>query len=327
MAVSGSDRLVLNSCLFPQVIYRRRGINPATGKHFTAASADDLKKWTASAFEELPVRCGRCINCKKAKASSLIARCVAESRMHDDSAFVTLTVSDEKIHGVFPNGSLVHEPFQLWMKRLRKRLCFSGLKYMMCGEYGELSQRPHYHAIVFGVSPYEYVDSGVVDTRFNTPYRQRYDNPVFQDTWSFGQVYVGTVTPASVAYITGYTLKQDLLGRDSDWYKSRDLLPEYVKWSRRPGLGWSYFHKFGLDLLDVDRSEFGVSIDGKRLYAGRYFSDLLQLHYPEHYDKLLMSYGNDDSNYGDYERLRDALAARSRRLDCMVHNQNRSRRL
>ena len=327
MVVSGSNRLVLNSCLSPQVIYRRRGINPKTGKHFTAASVDDLHKWTFSAFEELPVRCGKCINCKKAKASSLIARCVAESRMHDDSAFITLTVDDGNIDRVFSNGSLTHEPFQLWMKRLRKRLCSSGLKYMMCGEYGELSMRPHYHAIVFGVSPYEYSDSVVIDTRFGTSYRQRFDNPVFQETWEYGQVYVGTVTPASVAYITGYTLKQELLGRDSDFYKSRNLLPEYVKWSRRPGLGQSYFMKYKLDLLDTERSEFGVSIDGKRLYAGRYFSDLLQLHYPEEYDKLLSSYGNDDSYYGDFERLRDALSARSRRLDYMVNNQTRSRRL
>lgn len=321
--------VVVNSCLHPHVIYRLKGINPATGKHYTAASVEDLQKWTASSFEEMPVRCGKCYNCVKAKSRGLVARCVAESRMHSDSSFVTLTVDDDNISRIFGEShSLSHRPFQLFLKRLRKRFGVPGIKYMMCGEYGELSCRPHYHAILFGVPAFLWRDSGVQLNNGFGLVKLRDDNPVFHECWPFGQVYLGDVTPASVSYVCGYTMKQFVLGRDEKWYKARSLSPEYVRWSRRPGLGRSYFLKHGLDLVDFDRGESGVSIDGKRYYAGRYFADYLHLTYPHEYARLLSSYEPEFRDRVDEVRQVDkAIDSRNRRYDCSYFRDIQRKRL
>lgn len=314
----------VNSCLHPQTIYRRVGVNPRTGKHYTAASVEDLQKWGPASFEAVPVRCGKCYNCIKAKSRGLMARCVAESRMHKDSAFVTLTVDDDNVDDVFPGRSLLHRPYQLWFKRLRKMSGVVGLKYMMCGEYGELSMRPHYHCVLFGLPGYVWQDSHVPDDYgFGGVCKLRSDNPLFGDCWPYGNVYVGDVTPASVAYVCGYTCKQLLLGRDDVWYKSRSLAPEYVKWSRRPGLGRTYFEQYGLELVDYERGECGVDIDGHRYYAGRYFADWLRLTYPDHYDRLLGSYEQGDSTLDDIDA---AIDRRSRRTMVGQYELARSKR-
>lgn len=70
-----------------------------------------------------------------------------ESQSHDFSCFVTLTYDDEHMpYG----GDLHYRHFQLFLKKLRKRLG-RPVRYFMCGEYGDRLGRPHYHAILIGV--------------------------------------------------------------------------------------------------------------------------------------------------------------------------------
>lgn len=314
---------VLLSCLNPTQGYRVRGINPDTGKKYGLLSADGLKKCLPQSVESVAFRCGKCINCLKYRGSVILARCVAESRMHDDSAFVTLTVSDDCLDKVFPNGSLIHRPFQLFCKRLRKRVG-ADVKYIMCGEYGELSQRPHYHAIFFGLEPYKFTDTGVMRQDGLGFLKSRDDNPVFSESWPFGEVYCGSVTPASIAYVSGYTLKQYTLGRDDAWYKSRKLAPEYVKWSRRPGLGRSYFDTFGLLEHHGSRIDCGVPVNDRRVFPGRYYLDWLRLTSPENYDMLLSSYEQKSDITPDM--FRDLVADRSRKVDFLRYQTAASKR-
>lgn len=308
----------LLACLNPSTGWRLRGVNPSTGKKYGLVSADFARQYPPFMLEEVAFRCGKCINCLKYRGSVLMARCIAESRLHVDNAFITLTVSDENLEQVFPGSSLDHRPWQLFAKRLRKRVGGSSIKFLMCGEYGENTLRPHYHAVVFGVPAFVYEDSGVRRADGLKACRIRRDNPVFADCWPFGDVYCGRVEPASVAYVSGYSLKQYVLGRDDRWYKEHGLAPEYVKWSRRPGLGRDYFDKF--DLVDecVDAPwSCGVPLDdGRRLFPGRYYLDWLRLTSPEYYDRLLSSYdsGNREgiTTADSFSRL---LAERDRSVD------------
>lgn len=319
----------LLQCLNPISGYRLRGVNPKTGKHFGLLNAETMKKYPVSLVESVAFRCGKCLNCLKYRGSALMARCVAESRVHDDNAFITLTVDDDHLEEVFPHGSLTYRPFQLFCKRLRKACKSSGIKFMMCAEYGELSTRPHYHSLFFGLAPYVYSDSGVRRSD-GFSLKVRDDNPVFQSCWPFGNVYCGSVTPASVAYVSGYTLKQFVLGRDDDWYSVRSLAPEFVKWSRRPGLGKSYFEKFNLlDFHDDGSIDAGVPIDNRRVFAGRYFLDWLRLTASSVYDKLLSSYdrGNRSIGEGSPDEFYSALAERDRLVDYCVHTTLCNKRL
>lgn len=44
---------------------------------------------------------------------------MCESKSCGESMFLTLTVDDQNLNTVFPNGSLRHKPFQDFFKRLR----------------------------------------------------------------------------------------------------------------------------------------------------------------------------------------------------------------
>jgi hypothetical protein len=69
------------------------------------------------------------------------------------ASFITLTYSDEYL----PDDLSVHkEHLQKFFKRLRKAIYPSKIRYFACGEYGTKTQRPHYHAIVFGLSLCDY---------------------------------------------------------------------------------------------------------------------------------------------------------------------------
>lgn len=141
---------------------------------------------------------------------------VLESYKHEHSCFVTLTYSPEFL----PDGqNLVPEDAQKFLKRLRKHYPPKSIRYYLVGEYGDVTQRPHYHLLLYGVP--------VEDTR------------VIADCWSrdkkpLGHVVVGTVTFESAGYVAGYVTKK-LTRPDDPRLAGRH--PEFARMSLRPGIG------------------------------------------------------------------------------------------
>ena len=97
----------------------------------------------------LLVGCGKCVMCRIAKRREWTLRLIHESVYWEDSVFLTLTYSDDYLP---KNGSLDKRQLQLFIKRLRKSLNGRSIKYFACGEYGDNTERPHYHLIIFGIS-------------------------------------------------------------------------------------------------------------------------------------------------------------------------------
>ena len=209
---------------------------------------------------ELP--CGKCFSCKQSRAFNILVRAVAESRMCDFSSFITLTCSDEFYQFVFPGGVLNHRSFQLFAKRLRKKI--GKFRYLMCGEYGENTGRCHYHVVVFG---HRFVDSFISN---NTYYCSR----VLYDAWPYGHIKCDDVCNERLAYVAGYQLKQ---------YQTRDGVSSYVKWSRRPGLGYFWLRRYWRDLLSAD-GKFTFVLNGRRCNIScRYFFEKFACWSPEDY--------------------------------------------
>ena len=98
----------------------------------------------------LLVPCGKCIACRISKRREWSVRMLHELEHHQKSVFVTLTYSDYYLP---QNNSLKKEDLQKFMKRLRKSLEPTGrkIRYFACGEYGDQTERPHYHLIIFGL--------------------------------------------------------------------------------------------------------------------------------------------------------------------------------
>ena len=117
--------------------YEMRCINPITITNKASISQ-----------EAMEVPCGKCIECRIHQRKEWSLRLLHEMAYHERSVFLTLTYSDENL----PDDlSISKRHLQLFLKRLRKQSGRKGIKYFATGEYGESTQRPHYHAIVFGV--------------------------------------------------------------------------------------------------------------------------------------------------------------------------------
>ena len=253
----------MSDCLKPQQAWQRPDGKVVFKLPPISAYLDRLP----DGWRELAIPCGRCYSCQKNRAFEITVRAVAESRVHDYSSFVTLTVDDDFLGSVFPSG-LCHRPWQLFAKRLRKAI--GSFRFLMCGEYGSRTMRPHYHAIIFG---HKFVDCSLyIDGSFTS-------SKVLQECWPFGHVMVDVCNNNRIAYVAGYTMKDFPLGRDSNFWKGKGLGLPYVKWSRRPALGRSWFDRYFRDLLKGASMEF--ILNGRSVnIAGRYFFKLLDLKCP-----------------------------------------------
>lgn len=96
--------------------------------------------------------CGKCINCLRNYQRAWTMRMREEMAGSKSSYFITLTYNDEHV----PIGDnallLCKSDYQLFLKRLRKRLYSLNkikLRYVVVGEYGGETDRPHYHLALF----------------------------------------------------------------------------------------------------------------------------------------------------------------------------------
>lgn len=264
------------ACLSPRIAYYdTRGEKPRV--LFKPLSKWFLMDSLPEGVESIEIPCGKCFACLKSRSLSITVRAVAESRMHDFSSFITLTVDDEHMSTVFPHG-LEHRPWQLFAKRLRKKI--GSFSFLMCGEYGARTMRPHYHAIIFG---HKFVDSD-----YDSDYGL-IGSKVLKDCWPHGHHSVSDVNSSRLAYVAGYTCKDFALGRDKRFYQCRGLGLPYVRWSRNPSLGLRWLKEYRDDLLDDDYC-LSFVLDGKQFRFGcRYFVDKLRLLSPDDYDNLVAS--------------------------------------
>lgn len=138
--------------------------------------------------------CGQCMPCRINKRRLWVSRLMLECHVQPHAQFVTLTY--DKAH-VPLDGSLQPRDLTLFLKRLRKAVFPDVLRYFAVGEYGDISRRPHYHLVLFGVR-----EPG---SRVGT-------DGVIRRAWSvdgvpIGYVYIGDVTPESCNYVVGYVCK------------------------------------------------------------------------------------------------------------------------
>lgn len=211
-----------------------------------------------------------------------------ESQMHDSSVFVTLTYDDDHI----PYGGVLHyKHFQLFMRKLRKRV--PGVRFFMCGEYGDKLFRPHYHAALFGLSladryPWRKSSAGF----------QLFRSPLLDSLWEFGSAEFGELSFESAAYVARYCMKK-ITGEMAEGHYARlvpetgeiiSLVPEFMRCSLKPGIGASWFEAFRSDLFSYD----AVLMDGKtlpipRFYRDRFSSDELHDYTMRRYDSSVGS--------------------------------------
>lgn len=204
--------------------------------------------------------CGTCLGCREQQAATWAVRLRHETRSHSHSTFLTLTYDDENL----PDG-LDKTHLQRFWKRLRKTTP-NKLKYFACGEYGDKTKRPHYHAAVFNLD--KYGDERKYDT-------ENEESQLLTETWGKGRVLRSELTPARISYVAGYVLKK--AGYKKQIYCDEDgveLQAPFRKMSTALGKDW-------LKKYDEDLKHGYVQDEDRKLPIPRYYLDKIKEANPE----------------------------------------------
>jgi len=280
-------------CYRPIDAYHSKEVN-ASGKRsivFNPAKAEEPDRL-------LKIACGQCVGCRLERSRRWAVRCMHESQMHDLNSFLTLTYSDEFLPA---EGTVVLKHFQDFMKRLRKKV--GKVRFFHCGEYGEKLSRPHYHCILFG---YDFPDKIKVDETHDG--FDLWKSEMLEKLWGKGICRVGDVTFESAAYVARYITKK-ITGPEAHWFYNeidfstgeilRELKPEYVTMSRRPGIGKTWFEKYKGDLFPRDFCLIKRKGRYVKCSVPKYYDTALGSEDPEMLEKVVDSRKRDAAKFSD----------------------------
>lgn len=216
--------------------------------------------------------CGQCLPCRINRRRIWAHRICLEAGLQKDNCFLTLTYDDKNLP---EDGSLDPLALTLFLKRLRKWFDQNygrKLRYFGVGEYGDQSNRPHYHLALFGFPNCE---------RGRTVQRRSgrccdYCDAVSQ-LWGQGRVELASLEPGSANYVAGYVTKK-LTAKDDERLCGRH--PEFARMSNRPGIGAGVMDEVASTImeLEVDFQDVPDALgNGRKQYPlGRYLQQNLR---------------------------------------------------
>lgn len=210
--------------------------------------------------------CGQCGPCRYNRRRIWVHRIMLEAAQFEHNAFVTLTYDDDNIPA---GGNLVPKDTQDFLKRLRSRVAPSRFRYYLVGEYGDVTQRPHYHAALFGFRSCIYGQSRYTKSRKDCCYWC----DLVRDVWRSGNVFLGTLEDDSAGYLAGYVVKK-MTHKDDPRLAGRH--PEFGRMSLRPGIGRDALFEIADSLMKYELNEVMSDVPSalrhgsKQLPLGRY---------------------------------------------------------
>lgn len=278
----------------------------------------------AGIVRRLDLACGQCIGCRLERSRQWAMRCLHEASLYERNCFLTLTYDDAHLPS---DGSLRYVDYQRFMKRLRewtaRKSKGKDIRFYMCGEYGERTFRPHYHACVFN---FDFDDRCFLkNTGSGFPV---YTSDSLNRLWPHGFASVGDVSFESAAYVARYCV-QKVTGKAARSYYERidsetgelySLTPEFNKMSLKPGIGAPWLEKWRTDVYPHDY----VVINGKRVRPPKYYDTRFGIDFPDELDEIKFrreinakSLAEDNS----YERLAVKERVSNARLSQLVRSE------
>lgn len=230
----------------------------------------------------LTVPCGKCGACRHNRRVEWSFRLKEEYKNSLNGWFVTLTYNENNLRineCGFP--TLVKKDIQLFNKRIRKendKHWSEKTRFYIVGEYGTKTERPHYHGLYFNLH------SIVVNNLVNH--------------WNHGTVKIGTITEASIHYMTKYHVNKRVIEDDGS-----ERLPEFAMMSRNPGIGKSYVDKSGS--WNLDNGNVYVMNNGYPQRMPRYYKEkIFSKQQLELFSEQAIS-DSDREYWMEYKRLYD----------------------
>ena len=217
------------------------------------------------------------------------ARIMHEASLYDDQSgncFLTLTYRDEwdcsleerkNGYHIPSDGSLHPSHLQKFIKRVRKKYAPKKIRFFAVGEYGEETNRPHYHVILFN---HDFSDSVAIREKEGI---WLYESDELSGLWPYGFSTVGSVTFESAAYCARYCLKKITGPQAEEHYERFDpelgyyyqLHPEFTRMSLKPGVGYDWFKRYETDFFPRDECPIPGRSTIKK--TPRYYEKILEL--------------------------------------------------
>lgn len=136
----------------------------------------------------VPIKCGKCMECRKQKQREWVIRLSEEIRSNPKGYFITLTINDESFKELKTcesesENDTATKAIRLFLERIRKKTNKS-VKHWCITELGEKNGRIHLHGL-FWCNP-----------------------SLITECWQYGYVFIGRfVNERTIFYITKYMLK------------------------------------------------------------------------------------------------------------------------
>lgn len=204
------------------------------------------------AYIRIELPCGYCILCREEQARQQAIRITHEASLWAENSFLTLTYDSKHVPA---HNSLDYSHLVKFWKKLRKEI--GKLRYYAVGEYGDKTNRPHYHACVFGHA--FIADRVIVQTE---PYLL-WECPWLTKIWGMGRVTIGTLNFQTARYTASYVTKklrakQKYVRVDNETGELLELVQPKAFMSRNLAKAW--WEQWGRQVIDHDY----VIIDGRK---------------------------------------------------------------
>lgn len=302
------------------------------------------------------LRCGQCMACRLHYSKQWAIRCMLEAEQWQHNYFITLTYADPFLprgdfmclrEGIVKNSNLKRDDFQKFMKRFRSKckreFDHDNVRVFYCGEYGDLYDRPHYHAILFNCPDL----SSTFTFKSRSGNVVHYDSTFLQDAWcdpdskiSLGFSSISDVTFDTCAYTARYITKKINGEQKKHILKLADQLSDegieirsnpFVGMSLKPGLARDYYEKNTLEIYLNDEVPYHKDFKTFWSKPPRYFDKLFDIDFPEasselkesRIDAALASKQGKALLYSEDDELRSIREKKMlERRECRRHNDN-----
>lgn len=258
------------------------------------------------------IPCGHCWACQLNYSAEWATRNMLETLEHENCYFITLTYDDEhlpipetlnykekiRIDGDWVENIITVENDGTWttgtlwpdhVTKMIHNMRQDGYKvrYFYCGEYGseDKTQRPHYHMLLYGL-PLDLSQN--YDYEIDENFKEHWRNPLISKYWPYGRHDIAALEWSCAAYVSRYcTKKLNPEPKSDKWYAEHGKIKEFIRMSRRPGIGRRYYNLHKLDIYKND-SMVMKTVKGNTgsFKPPKAFDKLFKEEYPEEFEKI-----------------------------------------
>lgn len=241
------------------------------------------------------IPCGSCIGCRLDYAREWANRITIESKCYpkEKNWFITLTYNDENLPykevmnqetGESIKGTTLYKKhIQDFMKRLRKAYPDDTIRFYCAGEYGDQTQRPHYHACIFNIS----LEQELLKKYKNNEQGDAiFTHEKLEKIWGKGFVTVAELSWETASYTARYVMKKQIGAEARTYYIEKAKEPEFVQMSLRPGIGYPYYKEHKNEIYKNDEITIPQKKGARKIKPPKYFDMLREKEEPEEMKKL-----------------------------------------